>query len=113
MYQGHFGEISNKADWSAFVEIIDDDTGDVVDLSVASQVYFEIKSPRGRGVLVSASLTDGKITLQDDNTAQISLSADDLRNVPPGQYRAALSFTLDNKKHDPVLGSISIVEGAG
>lgn len=113
MYQGHLGEISNRAVWEPVFDIVDDDTGEAVDLSSATEILFEIKSPRGVGAVVQASLANGKVTLLDNYNIKVSFAAGDLSNLFPGQYRAALSFTLDDKKHDPMLAQITILQGAG
>lgn len=120
IYRGNLshplGEISNKADWlSDVIEFYDDAEGEAVSLVDATEVYFEIKHPETHAVLVTASLTDGKISYVNDEQTQfrISLSQTDVECLCAGQYLANLSFTLDDMKHDPVLAEITVFEGAG
>jgi hypothetical protein len=113
IYRGSLGEMSNKADWaSPFFEFIDDN-GDVIDLASAEEIYFEIKDPNTKKALIEATLANGKIAMIDSGKFQISLTPTDLKNICEGQYLANLSFTLAGIKHDPVLATISIIEGAG
>ena len=114
IYRGHLGEISNKADWvSPSIQFIDADTDEAVDISEADEIYFELKDPDTKRVLVEATLTNGKITLVDDGRFQVALTPSDLSNVCEGQYLANFSFTLNDLKHDPVLALITVLEGAG
>lgn len=114
IYRGHLGEISNKADWiSPVLQFIDADTDEAIDLSAATEIYFEIKDPATTEVLIEATLANGKIELVDDDRFRVILAPGDLSNICPGQYLANLSFTLDGNKHDPVLATITVLEGAG
>ena len=114
IYRGHLGEISNKADWqSPAFQFVDTDTGEAVNLSDATAIYFEIKHPETLSVLVEATLNNGKIEALDDNRFQVLLTPDDLSDLCAGQYLANFSFTLDDVKTDAVLANISILEGAG
>lgn len=117
IYRGHLGEISNKADWvSPVFEFLDPDDDDApIDLSGADEIYFEIKHPETKQVLVEATLTNGKIAFVDDSDSQfqVSLAPSDLSNICEGQYLANISYTLDDIKHDPVLATVAVLEGAG
>lgn len=114
IYRGSFGEISNKADWvSPVFQFIDADTDDAINLSTASEIYFEIKDPNTRQVLVVATLANGKITLVDVDRFQVALVSSDLSSLSEGQYLANLSYTMNSIKADPVIATITILEGAG
>lgn len=114
IYRGNLGEISNKADWiSPAFQFVDTDTDEAIDISSASEIYFEIKDPATRQVLVTATLANGKLTAIDSSRFQVSLSPSDLSNLCEGQYLANLSYTLNDIKSDPVIATITILEGAG
>jgi hypothetical protein len=120
IYRGNLshslGEISNKADWlSEAIEFYDDASGTSYVLADATEIYFEIKHPDTKAVLVTASLTGGSIEFLDDAQTlfRIVLAKENLTGLCAGQYLANLSFTLDGMKHDPVLAEITVFEGAG
>jgi hypothetical protein len=114
IYRGNLGEISNKADWSSPVfQFEDTDTGDLIDLSGASEIYFEIKDATTKCVLVEATVANGKVEEVDDNSFRINLTPSDLSNICAGQYLANISYTDDGVKRDPVIATITILEGAG
>jgi hypothetical protein len=114
IYRGHLGEISNKANWtSPVMQLEDADTGDLIDLSGASEIYFEIKDPTTKCVLVEATVANGKIEEVDDNSFRVNLTPSDLRNLCGGQYLANISYTDDDAKRDPVIATITVIEGAG
>ena len=117
IYRGHLGEISNKADWlSPVFQFLDAENDDeAIDLSAATEIYFEIKHPETKTVLVEATLANGKIAFVDDSNTefQVSLAPSDLSSICEGQYLANLSFTLNDIKYDPVLATVAVIEGAG
>lgn len=114
IYRGSIGEISNKADWvSPIFEFVDDDTGEAIDLSDASDILFEIKDRDCKRALVTATLDNGKIEMVEADKFRVNLSPGDLTCLCEGQYLANFSFTLDGLKHDPILATITIIEGAG
>ena len=113
IYRGNLGEISNKADWiSPVIHFVDTDDNSEIDLTQATAIYFEIKDPTTKCILVEADLSNGKIALVEDGF-QVSLTPSDLSRLCAGQYLASLSFTMGGLKHDPVLANITVLEGAG
>jgi hypothetical protein len=120
IYRGNLsyslGEISNKADWqSAAIEFYDEADGEAVDLSDADEIYFEIKHPETKAILVTASMTGGEIAFINDDETQfkITIPYTEFADLCEGQYLANISFTLDGMKHDTVLAEITVFEGAG
>lgn len=110
----HLGEISNKADWaSPAIEFYDDADGEQIALSALSDIYFEVKDPLCGAIVVSASLSGGKIVALDDYRFSIQLMKSDTGSLKAGQYLANISFTADDLKHDPVLAEITVFDGAG
>lgn len=114
IYRGHLGEISNKAHWTSPVfQFEDTDTGDLIDLSGASEIYFEIKDTVTKRDPVIATITNGKVEAVDDESFRVNLTPSDLSNLCAGQYLANISYTDDGVKRDPVIATITVLEGAG
>ena len=114
IYHGSLGEISNKAHWTSPVFQFEDvDAGDLIDLSSATEIYFEIKDATTKCVLVEATIANGKIETVDSNSFRVNLTPSDLGNICAGQYLANISYTVDGVKRDPVIATITILEGAG
>lgn len=113
IYRGSLGEISNKADWTSPAIVFEDsETSNPIDPSVADEIYFEIKHPETRCVLASANLGNG-ITIASNENIVIQLPREKLLSICEGQYLANFSITIDGEKHDPLLATITILEGAG
>lgn len=74
MFIGLLPAVSNRATWSENCEIIDNDTGELLELTGLDEVTVEVRDPDTRSVVLSASLTDGDVVLIADTSAVVTIT---------------------------------------
>ena len=109
MYQGTLEPISNRADWFGTLEIVDDETGEVVtDLSgftVSIAVRNDRQSPE-----MTAYTGDSHITA-DGGVIQWRFAASEMGRLCPGTYEVGITLSRDGITVQQLIASLPIVDG--
>lgn len=114
MYQGALPPRSNKAGWIFIVEVLDDDTGEDVDLTGANIVLELHHSHTHRHLATSLAATtaNGKITLGTTGLFSATFSATDMKTLCAETY--AIGCTISNASSEPqqlIIGTVPILDG--
>lgn len=127
MYIGTLGEFTNREDWQFRpMDIVDDDTGDQIDLTTATitvGIYARPTGPTGGAftdayydswasdcAVLTGSTDDGTITLLDNYTFQILFTRDRILNYF-GTFNVGVTVQNAGITKSFVAGSISVVQG--
>ena len=57
--------ISNRADWTGSIFVVDADTGEAVDVTDVDNIQIELEDPDTQHPALSGSLTGGEVILED------------------------------------------------
>lgn len=107
----NLGEASNCEDWRLECEIIDDGTGEPVDLTGAS-IVFDVRRSREYDCLLSASTENGLITLGPDvGEFVIAIPVDQMQQLRRGTHDVGCTVTLLNKISQLFVGTIPVIDG--
>lgn len=60
--------ISNKADWSGAIRVLNADTGEPLDTTGISDIKIELEDPRTGNPVLTGSITTGEVVPQDELT---------------------------------------------
>lgn len=109
-YLGAFAPQPNAADFSEYIEVLDDDTGTAWDLST-SLVEMEIVDQRG-GRRLYGSTADGKLGLVADGF-DFLFPAASMRQLCAGSYTVNIRITdnVTGAVAEPVIADLPIIEG--
>jgi len=100
---------SNVADWIFDVQATDADTGDAIDFSTATEISFVMSEhcwPK-----ITASLSNGMITLPVPTTIEVSIPASALQCVRSGGYPVGMTYEVNGEIVQLLVGSVSIYDG--
>lgn len=112
MYSGTLGPVSNKQTWRQGFQIIDDDSGDAFDIGNATAITLWVRDPRSLTAVLTASLDNGKITLQDDTGVfQVLFSASDMGALAPKSYDIGITITADGDTSQLLIGMLPVLDG--
>lgn len=109
MLTGTLEPASNRAGFSLIVELLDDDTGDAVDLTGAS-IVFEV-SDNSSSVL-SATTSNAKVTIVDTGIFKVDFTATEMRALCAKTY--TLGCTVSNADSEPqqlIIGFLPVLDG--
>ena len=105
-----FPPTPNAADWSEYVEVLDDETGTAWDLT-DTPIELEVTDKRGCRVLIG-STADGHLELDGDGF-EFAFPASAMRQLCAGSYTVNLRFTdsITGTVAEPVIANLPILEG--
>lgn len=89
------------------VEVRDQD-GDLVDISGATDIQYEIAKAPKETPLVHYSLTDDNIAITNDSSFRVDIDSADLSDLSGIYYHDAKVTTPDGKRYSTLLGPIWI-----
>lgn len=111
MYQGTLPPRSNKAGWAYIVEVVDDDTGEAIDLTAAT-VVFELRNPLTGSSALQATINNGRAAIIDMGFFQVTFTALDMKTLCAETYE--LGCTISNADSEPqqlILGYVPVLDG--
>lgn len=105
-----FGPTPNAADWSEYVEILDDETGTAYDLT-DTLIEMEVRDQTGCRRLYG-STSDGVLELYI-NGFSFAFTASQMQCLKAGSYTANVRFTdsITGAVIEPIIANLPIVEG--
>lgn len=109
MYRGQVAEVTNRKDIELFFQLIDEETGDAIDLTTSTivcRVNDQNGCPR-----INASIDDGKITLIEDTTMRILIPRSDVTSLCAGSYPFGITIENDELTEQLIAGTIAVIEG--
>ena len=125
MYYGHVSTASNRADWQEACVLTDQETGELIDISlcrvtmtvtraasrstVSSSYAEEFHS--GSGPALTGSTDDGTITLPDVGTFEWLFPATRMAGLCQGEYVIGVRISQDDRTAQLIVGTVSVVEG--
>lgn len=111
MYIGTLDPVSNKAGWDFVREVLDADTDEAIDLSACSIVLEVCDQETGTSVL-SATTSNGKITILDIGVFQASFTATEMKTLCADTYD--VGCTVKNGTAEPqqfIIGKLPVLNG--
>lgn len=109
MYQGSLPATSNREDFEAIYQLVDEDTGDPIDLTAAT-IEFDISEP-GCRPLITATTENGKITLVEDTTFRVAIPRSEMANLCAGQYDVGATIENAGETRSFIIGALPVLDG--
>jgi hypothetical protein len=111
MYEAQLKPVSNRADWLETIELIDDDTGQVItDLSEVT-VKLEVRQMPNCYRALTGSSDDGHVTYPGNGVIQWHFTKSEMSNLCAGTYEIGVTVTLDDFTEQELIGSLPVVDG--
>lgn len=110
MQMGSLAEVARGEDWIAVSPLIDDDNQDVILTGV--EIVMSICRPGFPcTAILTASTTNGKITLPTTTTFQWWFTQDDTIQLCAGTYDVFFYVIIGGVRSQIISGTVPIVEG--
>lgn len=118
MYRGTLDEVSNKATLMMDIEVIDDDTGELADLTGAT-IVVEFRAKRSvddydstiATAILSASTGNGKITIPSTGVFRLLFTLAEMTSLCAQTVDAGVTITRDGFTDPLFIGLIPIIDG--
>jgi hypothetical protein len=126
-YTGHVSSASNRADWQEACVLVDEDTGELIDISLCRITmtvtrfrkdpnrtiaggYYDYSVNYGE-VILTGSTDTGEITLPDVGTFQWLFPAARMNCLHQGEYQMGVRISQDTRIAQLIIGTVNIDEG--
>jgi len=128
MYTGMLEPISNRADWFGYIELVNEDTDEIItDLSGVSVNLVVRTSPRATvgnysppsnygyleessHVVLTASTATGGITILD-GAIEWHFTPAQLSNLCAGSYQMGITVTRDGITEQELIATLPVIDG--
>lgn len=111
MYQGVLATISNRADWFGDIELINDDTGDVITDLTGVEVKIAVR-PVGHGwPVLKGSIEDGTVSIVGAGVLEWHFTAAQMAAVCPGTYDVGITVSRDDITEQELVASLPVIDG--
>ncbi|SCB16538.1 hypothetical protein [Rhizobium hainanense] len=111
MYEANFAPVSNRADWLGTIELINDDTNEILTDFDGLSVLLELRSRSPQCRILSASTDDGHIEFTDTGIIQWHFTADEMRRLAPGTYEIGITITREDFTEQELVGFVPVIDG--
>ena len=112
--RGPLYQISNLETWTDVIELFDDDSGDAVNLSSASDFIVSVRDAYDMSTYITASLTGGQIVRASDSlSANLTVPRSTMQTLQPKTYDIGLRviWTTDTNEKQYILGQLAVLNG--
>lgn len=109
MFHGSLPEASNREDYEYIAQIVDSDTGDLIDLSAAT-IVAQISDQDGCQKILLGTET-GEITLPETTTFRILIPRASMACLCAGQYRVGLTVENADQTTSFIIGTLPVLDG--
>jgi hypothetical protein len=110
MFQGTFDAISNRADWFGTLQIVNDDTGEVITDLTGVGLVLEVRKDWCRPYL-SATVDNGKVTDLGGGVLQWHFTATEMKGLCADTYQIGITMTRDGITEQEFIGALPIIDG--
>jgi hypothetical protein len=112
MFSGSLAPVTNADDWIDSFELTDAETGDLIDISGATEIEINVRERKSLANVLSGSLTGGEITRPETGVFQVAFSADDMGALDAGTYDVIVRIVIDSISTPLIAkGSIEVMNG--
>lgn len=105
--------VSNRETLNIQIELRDEETDELIDVSDVSEVIIAIasRSASSSTPALSARLSSGQITQPELGIFECSFSADRMRSLCTGTYDIGGTLTKDGETVQFLLGTLPVLDG--
>ena len=111
MFTGTLAPVSNADDWIDSVEVTDEETGDLIDISGATEIEINVRDQATRANRLAGSLTGGEITRPETGVFAWSFTAAEMGALCAGTYEVVIRIEIDAISTALVLGTLPVLNG--
>lgn len=110
MFTGQVAVATNRQDLELIYDIVDDDTGEPIDLTSAT-IVFDICDRDRCSPRISATTDNGMITLVGSTAFRVFIPLDDMTGLCAGTYSVGATVENADITESLIVGEIAIMDG--
>lgn len=110
MYVGALSPVSNRASWNFECDVVDDQTGELVDISTIS-IVVEVRYPECCRTVLSATTANGKVTNPSTGKFIAAFTRDEMAALCPRTYEIGATLADADDTAQFIIGTVPVLDG--
>lgn len=111
MLTGPLTPVSNRETWTGSYEVSDAETGDLIDLSTATEITIEVRAPTTGSPEFTLSLTGGDITIAALGVFEWRAEASAMRSLCAKTYEIGCTIEIGDDTVQLIVGRLPVIDG--
>lgn len=111
MYQGGLSPISNRADWFGTLELVNDDTGDVITDLTGVTFTLQLRERPCRSPRLTATFDNAKAEVLPGGVIQWHFTTSDMSSICAGSYELGITITRDGVTEQELIATQPVLDG--
>lgn len=111
MYEATLKPVSNRADWIETVELVNDDTGEVITNLNDVVVVVAVRTCDPPTTYLTGSSQDGHIEFVPGGIIQWRFTAAEMRSLAARTYEIGVTVTRDGITEQELIGVLPVLDG--
>lgn len=111
MYQVQFEAVSNRADWIETVELLNDDTEEVITALAGMTAVVEVRSVNPSYCCLRGTTEDGHISVNEYGIIQWHFTRSEMANLTAATYEIGFTVEIDGITEQEIIGSLPVLDG--
>lgn len=111
MYQGSLPPISNRADWFGALELVSDDTEEVITDLIGLDVEIVLRDRLCKTPRLTATTANGKVTTPGSGVIQWHFTDSEMSAICAGSYEIGMTITRDGVVVQLLVAVQTILDG--
>lgn len=110
MYDAQLKPVSNRADWIETIELVDDDTEQLITNLTGVTLKLEVRD-RDRRRCMTATTEDGHIDFVGYGVIRWQFTKEEMSQLCAGTYEIGITVTRDGITEQELIGSLPVLDG--
>lgn len=111
MFIGNLAEISNRADWIGDVEVINDDTGEIITDLTGVGFTLELRDRLCKTPRLTATFDNGKAIDAGGGVIEWRFTAAEMASICAGSYEVGITLTRDGITEQELIATQPVLDG--
>lgn len=111
MYIGNLPQISNRADWIGTVEIVNDETGEVITDLTGIEINLVLRERLCKSPRLTATTANGKAEDIGGGVIKWRFTAPEMFPICAGSYELGITLSRDGVTEQQLVATQPIIDG--
>lgn len=111
MYQGNLAPISNRADWIGTLELVNDDTGDIITDLTGVSFTLQLRERLCKTPRLTATFENGMAADVGGGVIQWQFPASSMTAICAGSYEVGITIARDGVTEQELIAVQPVLDG--
>src|SRR5262245_24065408 len=111
MLTGTLNPVSNQATWIEDFQLLDIETGDLIDISTATEIKIVVRDPVSKSSVLTLKLSSGEVVVVSIGVFEWRAEASQMRTLTARTYELGCIIDQDGDTVQLIIGTLPVLDG--